>query len=239
MDDVCPICVENIVDCSHICELPDCSHVFCRNCLRTWAKTHYTCPVCSKEFFHFSWYNSDRTDEGSDDVFRDLYKGEQPKIDNIADLDMSVIYNGLFWIIDVANRLFNYLKSRRQTEEMEIVDELRNQANEILAELHDDCTESEKEDFMVRTHSLTSLLGSVRAQALNAFCGDSRSGNGAPADSFQRGKVYAEGDDVSSSEDEYHVVDDFEHDKRLDKRNSRTVSHTSNKKKSQVNVNKK
>lgn len=47
----CPICLEKIP--LKTAELPDCGHVYCFQCLKTWMEISNTCPVCKLEFTNF------------------------------------------------------------------------------------------------------------------------------------------------------------------------------------------
>ena len=44
-DRLCIICQEIIYPCSEI-ETLKCSHIYHSNCINTWFKTSYTCPIC-------------------------------------------------------------------------------------------------------------------------------------------------------------------------------------------------
>lgn len=120
--------------------MSDCSHTFCRNCIRTWAKSHFQCPVCNSDFFTIKWRNASGSEVGEDDVFLSLYKGsdksaKQVQDDNIEPLDISVITNELIWMIEVCVRLTKFLGSRHMSTEIEMVDDLKFQAQMLLEDI--------------------------------------------------------------------------------------------------------
>lgn len=110
----CPICTDKIKD---IIEL-ECSHSFCRECIREWFKQKHTCPVCrapSHKFkdiistgakFDFDEYNNinDNTNDSINDSIND---STTDSIDTLSitfsDSDTDSLSNNEEYIVDLQN----------------------------------------------------------------------------------------------------------------------------------------
>ena len=44
LENICPICYENLSD--KISYLSPCRHIFCPDCIDTWKKQRFSCPLC-------------------------------------------------------------------------------------------------------------------------------------------------------------------------------------------------
>jgi hypothetical protein len=49
---ICSICTDDYstLRCGAL-RMPDCLHIFCATCIKTWFDTASTCPMCRKDFF--------------------------------------------------------------------------------------------------------------------------------------------------------------------------------------------
>ena len=52
----CSICLNKIGKRNNV-KLNSCAHIFCKECIRTWAKQENTCPLCRKRFTNMSYYD--------------------------------------------------------------------------------------------------------------------------------------------------------------------------------------
>ena len=53
---LCSICLNKIGKRDNV-KLNSCAHIFCKECIRTWAKQENTCPLCRKRFTNMTYYD--------------------------------------------------------------------------------------------------------------------------------------------------------------------------------------